>query len=124
MKNYIIGTNLPLNYTIEQYQEWLYTNPPMGMIARVSAIVTRVALNSCRRLANLFRSRASRSCIWKAGIVAEPTTGQSLGLKSTVYPPVSEMVQYRGNRMADNIDIEIGQEETVIEAIEILNRHI
>jgi len=71
------------------------------------------------------RRKKSRSCIWKAGIVGEPTGSEPQGIRSTTMPAdwgdqPDENYQYRCEKMRQNIEREIAEEKLHKDALEIL----
>lgn len=81
----------------------------------------------CSKIVGAIR-KAVRSCLWARtipNVVNEPTDGAPQGVR-TVLPDWSEYpdanYQYRCNRMRENIDREVAEEQLFSEALQILNK--
>lgn len=111
--------------TIEQYRTWLKTNPAISEILKVQKQVLIAVTKACDAIVSFFKRKKTRSCIWKAGIVAEPTSAAKQGIKSTILPAdwgdqPDETYQHHVQKMYENLRDEIIMEELYCQGLEIL----
>lgn len=121
--------------TIEQYEAWLETNPPLKQI--------RIALNkildfadehvssACKNLGVLKRVVKKISCLWtkllgvektfKPGEIREPSTSAIQPIRSTYPANWGGIDHYRRMQMLARVEEEIAMEQIHSEALQILS---